>query len=175
MLSKAQGEFIAWFFIIVVLLAAACFFLVLNKVWGSISEPLDEGLAASLDGHDTSSVNVSKVIDQTGEGARSFDKLIPFLIIGLFGFVLILAGGIMRHPIMIFVGLIVMGVVIILAVIYSNLYFDIASSDSFASTSDDLPIQNKFMEFLPFIVFIAAIGIGVAIIWRRTEGGGGTL
>jgi len=173
--TRGQAEFLAWFFIIVVLLAASIFFLVMNKAWGSISEPLSDGLTSSLAGHDQTGINISRTIEQTSGAAQSFDSLIPFLIIGLFGFVLILAGGIMRHPIMIFVGLIVMGVVLVLAVVYSNVYSEIAGSESFSDTSADLPISAKFMTYLPYIVFIASIGVGVAIVWRKTEGGGGQL
>lgn len=165
LLKKSQGGFISWFFVIVILLGVAVFFLVLNKAYGEIKTPLDEGLSSSMP--TDSSVNVSTILNQTSSSTLLIDKLLPFLIIGLIAFVMIVAGSIMKHPIMIIVGIIVLGVVILLAVIYSNLYQSISESDSFASTSAQLPIQSKFLQYLPIIVIIAAVGIVVSILWRN--------
>jgi len=60
-----------------------------------------------------------------------------------------------------------MAIVVLLGVIYANIYNDIATTSEFTSTNDDLPITNKFMEYLPFIGFLMAIGIGAAIMIRR--------
>ena len=166
--KKSQG-FEAWFFVIVILLAIALFLLVLNKAWSSVKTPLDEGLQSSMP--DDTSVNITTMLDQTSGAGLMFGSLMPFLIIGLFGFVLIMAGGIMKHPIMIFVGVIILGVVITLAVVYSNIYNDISSTAEFASTKADMPIPDMFMHYLPIIVFIMAIGITAAIIWSRKSGG----
>lgn len=167
--KKSQG-FESWFMIIVFLLAAAIVLLVVNKAWSSISEPLDEGLSSAMT-NDT--VNVSNTISQTGGSTLMFDSLLPFLIIGVFGFIMISAGAIMRHPIMIFVGLIVFGVVITLAVVYSNLYNEISSTDEFTDTKENLSITDKFMQYLPFLVIIGVIAIGAMVIMRNPGGGGG--
>ena len=167
-IKKSQG-FEAWFFVIVILLAVGLFLLILNKVVVEIKTPLDEGLQSAMP--DNPSVNITKTLDQTSGAGLMFDKLLPFLIIGLFGFILIMAGAIIKHPIMIFVGIIILGVVITLAVVYSNIYNDISSTSEFASTKALMPIQDKFMQYLPIIVFIMAIGITAAIIWSRKSGG----
>jgi len=167
--KKSQG-FEAWFFVIVILLAFSLFFIVLNKAWSSISSPLNEGLNGSVPLADRQTITTA--IDQTGSAGLMFDKLIPFLIIGLLAFVLILAGGIMRHPIMIVVGVVILGVCLTLAAIYSNLYNEITSTDEFADTKAAMPIQDIFMHYMPVIVFIMAIGITIAIIWSRKSSGG---
>lgn len=167
--KKSQG-FEAWFFVIVILLAFSLFFIVLNKAWGSISEPLNEGLNSSVPDEDREMI--STAITQTGSAGLMFDKLIPFIIIGLLAFVLILAGGIMKHPIMIIVGVIILGVCLTLAGVYSNLYNEITSTDEFSETKEDMPIQDIFMHYMPIIVFIMAIGITCAIIWSRKSSGG---
>jgi len=169
--AQTAGGFIAWFFVLVVLLAASLFFIILNKAWSEIKDPLDEGLSASLPAD--SSVNISIILDQTSSTTTIFDKLMPFLLIGLFAFVLISAGLIMDHPIMLFVGIIIIGVLIILAVVYSNVYNSITSSDEFSATKANFPIQDKFMQYLPTIIFIMAIGIAAATIWSRKSGGAG--
>lgn len=168
-LKKAQG-FEAWFFVIVVLLAFGLFFLVLNKVLGDIKDPLDEGLTSAMPSN--SPVNVSTILGQVTSAGLQFDKLIPFIVIGLFGFLLISAGAIIRHPIMIFVGIIILGVVILIAVVFSNVYSNISSSDEFSSTKAQLTIQDKFMQYLPTIVIIMAIVVVSAILWSRSQGGG---
>ncbi len=166
--GQTSGGFIAWFFVIVVLFAITIFILVLSKAYTEIKGPLNEGLSASLP--NDSSVNVSKTLDQTNSTITSFDKLLPFILIGLFAFVLISAGFIMDHPIMLFVGIIIIAVLIVLAVVYSNVYHSIASSSEFSSTDSNFPIQSKFMQYLPAIIFIMAIGIAAVIIYGRRGG-----
>ena len=170
--KKSQG-FEAWFFVIVVLLAFSLFFLILNKVWGDVKQPLDEGLSQAMPAN--SPVNISTTLNQVSSTGNLYDKLIPMILIGLFGFILISAGAIIRHPIMIFVGIIILGVVILIATVFSNLYDDISSSDAFASTKADLPIQDKFMQFLPTLVLIMAIAIIGGILWSRSSQGGSGL
>jgi len=167
-IKKAQG-FEAWFFVIIVLLAFSLFFVILNKTWGEIKEPLDEGLTSAMP--NDSPVNISKTLDHVTSANLQYDKLIPFIVIGLFGFLLISAGAIIRHPIMIFVGIIILGVVILVAVVFSNVYNNITESDSFADTKADLPIQDLFMHYLPVIVVIMAIVIFIAILISRSQGG----
>ena len=167
-IKKAQG-FEAWFFVIIVLLAFGLFFVILNKTWGEIKEPLDEGLTSAMP--DNSPVNISETLGQVTSANLQYDKLIPFIVIGLVGFLLISAGAIIRHPIMIFVGIIILGVVILIAVVFSNVYNNITESDSFADTKTDLPIQDLFMHYLPVIVVIMAIVIFISILISRSQGG----
>lgn len=167
--KRGQG-FEAFFIVIIVLLAFGLFFLVLNKVWGEVSEPLSEGLNSSIPENDSNLV--MGTINNTGSVGVLFDSLIPFIIIGLFAFVFILAGGIMKHPLMIFVGVIILGVIVLLATIYSNVYNEISSTDEFSNTKADLPIQDIFMHYLPIIIFAMSIIIIILILWGRGSSGG---
>lgn len=171
---KKEGQsagFITWFFVIIVLFAAALFFLVINKVWGDISTPIAAALNHSVPTGDQDTIN--EVISDTSSGVGSFDKLIPFLLIGLIGFVLLMAGTMIDSPIMLFVGIIIMAVVIIIAVVYANVYNEISSTAEFSSTNAQLPIQNKFMQYLPIIGVLMVIGVGIAIMVRRSQSRGG--
>jgi hypothetical protein len=165
--KKAQG-FEAWFFVIVALLAIALFLLVMNMTWSKVKPVLEDGLNGAMP--EGSGGNVSTVLDQTSSSGLLFDKLIPFLIIGLFAFILIMAGTIIKHPIMIFVGIIILGIVILVAVIYSNIYNNISETTEFEDTKTNMPIQDKFMRYLPVIVFIMAIGIIAGIVYSRSGG-----
>lgn len=169
-LKKSQG-FEAWFFVIVILLAFGVFFVILNNTWKDISTPLSEGLEGAMP--DNSPVNVTATLGQVTSAGLQFDKLIPFIVIGLFGFLLISAGAIIRHPIMIFVGIIILGVVILIAVVFSNVYNGITESDAFSDTKAQLPIQDLFMKYLPVIVILMAIVVISAVLWSRASGGGG--
>jgi len=169
---KKSQDFTSLFFVIVILLTFALFFVVLNKVWKEVQNPLDEGLQSAMPSNP--SVNITQTLNATGSGTLLFDKLIPFILIGLFAFVLITAGTYMNHPIMMIVGIIIFGVAIILAVIYSNLYNSITSTTEFIDVKADMGIQDKFMEYLPMIVFLMIIAIGLGVgLWTRKQGGGG--
>jgi hypothetical protein len=170
-IKKAQ-DFTSFFFVIVIMLTIALFLLILNKVWNEIKNPLDEGLQSAMPS-DTS-VNITETLNKTSSSGLMFDKLIPFIIIGLFAFVLITAGAFMQHPIMIFVGIIILGVAILIAVVYSNLYNSISSTDEFSFVKSQMGIQDLFMHYLPVIIFVMAIGIGAAIIWSKKGGSGGS-
>lgn len=170
-LKKGQTGFTTWLFIIVILLTFSIFFLVLRKSWSEIQTPLNEGLTNAMPS-DTS-VNVTEILDQTAGISTTFDLLFPFIIIGLFGFVMIGAGAYLGHPIMIFVGIIMMAVLVMLGAVYANVYDSISSSDEFSDAKSFLGIQDKFMQYLPYIVVFMIIGIAVAVIMAK--GGGSSL
>jgi len=170
--KKAQG-FEAWFFVIVALVAVALFLLIMNMAWGKVKPVLEEGLNGAMP--EGSGGNVTTILNQTSSSGLMFDKLIPFLIIGMFAFILILAGTIIKHPVMIFVGIIILGVVILLAVVYSNIYNNISSSDEFADTKAAMPIQDKFLHYLPVVVFIMAVAIIAGIVYSKSGGSTGGL
>ncbi len=163
--------FMTWFFVLIVLMGFSIFMLVVNKIVPEINAPLAESLSNNLP--DNSPVNVTDILNSSNQTMRNMSNMLPFLIIGLVGFVLISAGAIMKHPIMIFVGIIIFAVVILIGAIYSNVYSEIANSDGFSDVSDQLLIQKKFMDFLPTIIFIIAIGIIGFILYGKSSGGSG--
>ena len=164
--KKGEG-FFSWFFIIIVLVGVSFSLLIINMVWGEIQPELTQGMGNSVNDSD---VNITKILGQTGGATRMFDSLLPFLLIGLMGFVLISAGAILKHPVMLFVGIIVLGVVILIAVVYSNVYQEIAGTEAFEDTAKDLKIQTLLMENLPKIIFILSLGTIVFLLWRGTSG-----
>ena len=161
------------FFVMVVIFAIAIFVLILVKVWSEVNEPLAEGINGAL--NTTSDVNVTKTFNTITATTSLLGTLLPFILIGLFAFVFIGTSIYMKSPIMIVVGLVVLAVAILLGVIYSNIYHQISASDEFTSTNDVLPIQELFMQYLPFIILILFVGITVAIIFLRSQTGGTSL
>lgn len=170
LLKNKRGSFVAWFFVIVFILAFSLFMLILNKGWNEIETPLGDAIQDNMP--DDSPVNASEVLQKVGNTNRNLSNMLPFLIIGLIAFVLISAGAIMNHPIMIFIGIIILGVVILLAVVFSNVYGEIADDAEFEDTSDTLKIQKKFMDYLPTIAIIIAFGVLIAILYGKSQGGG---
>lgn len=161
------------FFVIAVIFTLVIFVIILAKVWGDIKEPLDESITGSLPAGSTYNVtdNFAKITSTT----TLFDKLFPLILIGLFALALIGGAIYAQHPIMIFVGIIILAVVILLGVIYSNIYHQIAETDTFTSTTDSFPISDKFMEYLPTILFIMFIAIAAVVLWARGAGRSQTL
>ncbi len=161
------------FFVMIILFAVIIALLVINKAWTEIKSPLDTGLTSAMPS-DTS-VNITTTLDSVSSTTVLFDKLIPFLVIGLFAFVMLGAAIYADNPIMIFVAIIILAVAILLGAIYSNVYHQFAESDSFASTTDNFPISDIYMKFLPYIIFIMAIGIGAMVMYLKSNKGGGRL
>lgn len=161
------------FFVIIILIAVALFTVILGKVWSDIRTPLETGLDSALP-EDTGGFNLTQTLDQTTGSTRLFDKLLPFIIIGLIGFIMITASIIFQHPIMLFVGIIVLAVAVILAGVYSNVYEAITDTAEFSSTSSEFGITSLFMQHLPKIAIILFVIIG-AVLWGRSgsRGGGG--
>lgn len=168
---KKKSGFEDMFFVIVVLFVIAIFLLILAKSWGEIKNPLNEGLSNSMPSD--SSVNVTTTLNQVGSSTILFGKLLPMIIIGLIGFVMLGASVYLRHPIMMVVAFILISIAILLAVIYSNVYHSIASSDSFSSTSSDFRIPDKIMEFLPSILLVIFVGAVSLVLWIKGQGGVG--
>lgn len=168
-----RGNFVAWFLVIIVIMAFAIFSLILNKTWGEIETPLASTLENNMP--DDSPVNVTDVLGGVGDTTKNFSNMLPFLIIGLLAFVMISAGAIMKSPAMIFVGIIVLGVLLLISVVFSNVYTGISGTTEFTSTSNDLQIQGTFMDYLPAIAFFIAIGVVAFIVYGKSYGGGGAL
>jgi len=159
------------FFVMVMIIAFAFFFIFLNKMSGSIKEPLATGLSSAMPAD--SPVNVTNTMEQTDSSTTTYNKLFPFLLIGLFGFVFITGGFIMQHPIMLVVGIILLGVGVILAVVYANVYNQITNTSEMTSTTAKFPIQNAFLKYLPFVVVLLIVIIAFALLLRKSGGGGG--
>ena len=169
-INKRKSGFEDAFFVMAVLFTIAIFILILAKVWNDIKDPLDEGISGSFNSTD---LNVTQNFDRITSTINLFGSLMPFLLIGLFAFVFIGTSIYMKSPVMIVVGIIVLGIAILLGSIYANIYHQISGSDEFTEANDALPIPELFMQYLPFIILLLFVGITIAIIFLRGQSGGG--
>mgnify|MGYP000306505895 CR=1 FL=1 len=171
-LLKKKSGFEDAFFVIIVLFTIAIFLLILHKAWVSTRAPMETAINSALP---NSSVNVTKTFNSVTGTIKLASNLLPFILIGLFMFVFIGTAIYFNHPIMIFVGIIILGIAILLGVVYSNIYHQISASDTFSSSNSELQLQEQFMKFLPFIVLLIFVAITGAIIYLRQGAGGGGL
>ena len=170
---KKKSGFEDAFFAIAVILTLAIFILVISKAWSEIKTPLDTSITNSLPAN--SSINVTKTFDVVSDTTILFNKLLPFVIIGLFAFIFIGMAIYFNHPMMIVVGLIVLAVAVLLGSIYSNIYQEISSSDSFSTQKEELGVQDKYMQYLPYIIIGIFIACTIGVLYLRKGGGSGQL
>jgi len=154
--------------IIVILFTVSIFLLVSNFAFDKIKNPLAEGLNGSVSTQNDSDL-INNALSQTGGGLAFFDGLIPFLLIGIFGFVMLSTGAVFRSPIMIFVGVIILGVLVTLAVVYSNVYGNLIDSE-LGDSGDNVTIASMFMQYLPVIVIIGIILLVIVIAFKPDGG-----
>jgi len=166
--KKAMG-FEQTIFIIAIIFAFAIFFLILLFTWNKIEDPLINALTSSTPAEENS--NVTSILEQVGNTTARFNVWFPFLLVGLFGYVFMSAMFIKSHPMFFFVGLIVLGVALVLAGIYANVYHQISSSPEFATELVEFSIMEMVMEWLPFIVFLVFILIGVILYVNKGSAG----
>lgn len=170
---KRKSSMIDMFFVMVFLIAVIFFLLILARAWeGGIKDPLDTALSNQMP---SDGVNISKTLDQVSTATFLMDSMIPFLLIGLIGFVMLGAAAYMQHPVMLFIGIILIAVAILLGGIYANVYEQIADTSTFEETSSSLPISRLLMKGLPIVLILIGVAVTVTIIWSKKGGGGGGL
>lgn len=164
-------DFISLFFAIAVIFGIAIFVIILYNAYNDhMKDNLNDALTASTPVD--ANANVTKILDQTGEGIGKFNPLFPFLLIGVFGFVLVSALMARSHPAFLFIGLIVLGIALTLAAIFSNVYEQIAENDEFSNEDAEFSIIAIFLDNLPTVVVILFVAIAL-ILYARPPGAGG--
>jgi len=170
--KNSFADFIGLFFAITVIFGIAIFVLILYNSYNEhIKDNLNDALTSSTPVD--SSANVTEILDQTGTGVGRLNPLFPFLIVGVFGFVLVSALMAKSHPAFLFIGLIVLGVAIIIAAVFSNVYDAIAEKDEFTDTNDEFSIMGLFLSNLPTITLILFVAIGLILYAFTGKSGGG--
>lgn len=173
--KRGQMELADSFYVVVYLFAAAIFIFVIYYAFGQMKTPMDDALSGAAN-FSSIGKNVTEIYTQTTGGVSLFNTLFPFLLFGLIAMVVVSAFFIDSHPIFFFVSLIILGVVILVSVVFSNIYQTITEDTAFGDTSGNFSIMNLFMMKLPWIAAII-IFITVIILWGKSQGssGGGGL
>ena len=167
--KKGQADFISLFFVLVVLFGVAIFAVILYNAYDeNIKDNLNDALTSSTPVD--ANANVTKVLDQTSGGISMLNPLFPLLLVGLFGFGLVMALMGRSHPAFLFIGLIILAVSIILAVVFSNSYEAITSHASFTNTAAEFGVINLIMSNLPLTIFILFLAIAAILYGFKGPG-----
>ena len=167
--KKAQTDFIALFFVLVVLFGVAIFAIILYNAYDeNIKENLNDALTSSTPVD--ANANVTAILEDTSGGVRMLNAMFPLLLIGLFGFGLIMALMGRSHPAFFFVGIIILAVAIILAVVFSNTYDSITGNENFENAAEEFSVLTIVMGNLPLTIFILFIAIAAIMYGMRGSG-----
>ena len=170
LIKKRNSEFGDMFLVIVMMFALAIFIIILAFAYSRIEPKMNDALTNSV-AVDSSS-NVTKILSDSSTALTRINVLFPLLIVGLFGFVFISAMFLKSHPAFFFIGLIILGIALILAAVFSNVYGRITDTDTFEEIENDYGIMTLFIENMPVIILLVFIAMGV-VMWVRGTGGGG--
>lgn len=174
-IKKGQMAYEDIFFVLAYLFFAGLLFFFLYYTYNAhvkpeLSTSLTNSISSTDDAYGSANVNVSNMLEQTSSGVATFNNVFPLLLIGLIVMTLISAYYMGSHPVFFFVSLIVLIVVVILGVVFSNTFQQITTADEFGNTIDTFNITNIFMKYLPFIMVIIVI---IVVIVMSLQGSGG--
>jgi len=165
--KKGFVDFSGLFFALAVIFGMAIFFIILGYTYTQIQPKINAGLTGYKSPE--ANINSTKILSKVDSSITKFNIYFPFLLIGVFAFVMITALMGQSHPAFLFIGVIVLAVALILAAIYSNVYGEIANSTTFASTEADYSIMGHFLNNLPLIILILFVAIGI-ILYAKSGG-----
>ncbi len=164
--KKAQTDFISLFFVLTVLFGVAIFAIILYNAYDkNIKDSMNDALTSSTPVD--ANANVTAILEQTSGGIAMLNPLFPLLLVGLFGFGLVMAIMGRSHPAFFFIGILILSISLILAVIFSNAYESITTNENFVDSADDFSVINLIMNNLPLTIFILFISISAILYGFR--------
>lgn len=166
-LKKAQTDFISLFFVLAVLFGVSIFAVILYNAYDdNIKDNLNDALTSSTPVD--ANANVTKILNDTSGGIAMLNPLFPLLLVGLFGFGLLMALMGRSHPAFFFVGIIILAVAIILAVVFSNTYESISDNSNFSGATSEFSIMTFVMDHLPVVILALFIAISAVLYGLRS-------
>lgn len=166
---NSQTDYIGLLMALAIIFGCAIFFVILYSAYNDhIKDNLNEAITSSTPVD--ADANVTKILEDTSSGISRFNPLFPFLLVGIFGFVLVMALMAKSHPAFFFIGLVVLGIVLLLAAIYSNVFEAITDNAAFNQTADDFSIISIFLDNLPIVILLLFVAIAI-VIYALPKGG----
>jgi hypothetical protein len=165
--KKSFVDFIGLFFALVLIFGVAIFAFILYNTY---QQNVKDGLNTALT-HSTpvdANANVTKILEQTGDGIGMLNPLFPLLLVGIVGYIMLLAFMSRSHPAFLFIGLVVLAVAIIAAVTFSNVFESISAKPQFAQTASEFGVINVIMDNLPIVILILFIAIAMVLYALRS-------
>ena len=125
---------------------------------------IHDGMAPLLDNVDSSDVLVKTKFTLT-----MWDKLLPIAVIFFLITTLYLAKDLTSHPMMFFISLLMLVIVGILAVVFSNIFEEIGDATQFTNATATFETANYTMNYLPLVMVIGGLII-LAFLFIRARG-----
>ena len=100
-----------------------------------------------------------------------FDKLIIFFAVGMAVISIISAFMINVHPIFFVIGILINGVMIVLSIVFKDLWNNIVTSTWIAPVVNNLPLTDLFLTNLPIFSLIISVLLAIAMYAGKNEGG----
>lgn len=170
--KKSNADYVALFFAITVIFAFAVFMLIGYSTYNDNIKPKLNTAITSSQTIDPNA-NITKILDQTSTGFGRFNFLFPLLLVGIIGYVAITALIFKSHPAFFFIGLIVLGVALILAATFSNVYEALGAKSAYASADAEFSIIGFILSNLPIITFIIFVVIAIILFSIPKSASGG--
>lgn len=159
-------------YIVGFLFAIALFIVILFFTWSQISTPLDTAINSALPSG--SGFNVTDINDKVSIGVGLFDGMFPFLLLGLLLMTIVSSFYTESHPMFFFISIILLAVVILLGVIFANVYQQITSIPELSSIAEnDFATTTVFLRNFPVIVAIM-FAVSAFILFAVKGRGGAT-
>lgn len=170
--KKGQTAFEDVLSIVPYIFFAGILFFIVFFIVGQIKQPVGDALQNTLPAD--SPVNVSEKLEQTSSGIGLFNSLFPLLLIGLIIMCIVSASFMGSHPVFFFVSLILLIVMVILGIVFSNVYQQITTDANFGDTADNFNIVHVFMKYLPIIAFVIIVIVFI-VIYSQSGGRSGQI
>jgi hypothetical protein len=155
-----KGSILDVLYILVIVFVLAIIVMVGNTFLVDVYENVNE----------TEAINSSHV--QSGiEAVRSFDVVMPFVLIGLLASVAVMAFLIPTHPVLIIPVLFAIILIVVVAAQFTNMYDTIATNDQLIDEANQMTMTTHIMNNLPLIATVcgAVVIIAMFMISRRPE------
>lgn len=171
---KSALDLDSTFYALAFIFAAGLFIVITYYTWTQISTPIETAVNNVLPAGEQS-FNVTSLNAKVNTGISVFNVMFPFLILGLFLMVIVSAFYINSHPVFFFISLVVLIVMIVLAVVFSNIYQQIIETPELSAVGEEFKITQLFLKNLPLIASLIFI-VTVIVLFglNRNSSGGAT-
>ena len=167
-----KNSYVELLLAVAMIFGIAIFILILYNTY---NVHLKDKISGALEGAATpeQGKNTTKILEKTGVSLSRFDIYFPLLLVGIFVFILLGAFLTESPKAFFFIGLIILGVILIVGVSLSNVYEKIAENDEFTTTDTEFGIMAIFLDNLPLVIFILFIAVVIILYGLKARQGGG--
>lgn len=125
---------------------------------------IDDVYNASIDTMNESTNTSREIMERThSDYPPIYDGIFVFLVFGLWITSIISTFFLDSQPLFFVVSLTLLSAILLIAMVMSNAYFDLATDPGFIDIASNFPMTNFFMEYLPYVALVIYFSIGGAM------------